>query len=208
MLRTINRKFYAIAGILLLLFCLGYTVLAFSLHEQGQIAIREQETVFIDREIRSLHDLFFEIRFWDRTVFFQDHPEADKKFGALLEQLRKRLMVLGSKPVSVDIKEKLEKVLKFLTEYEKDFNRIIQLKTEQRLYRTRMDTSYRSLSSNVLRSSETRLLKPFFILTHFQKGYRIFRRETEYQALKVATESFGRKFLLANLMDERMKAKS
>ena len=205
MFSTINRKFYTIAGILVLLFSLGYTVVAFFLHQQGQSAIREQEAVFIDREIRSLHDLFFEIRFWDRTVFFQDHPEADKKFGALLEQLRKRLMILNSKPVSVDIKEMLEKVSKFLTEYEKDFNNIIQLKTEQRLYRTRMDASYRSLSSNVLRSNEHSLLKPFFILTHFQKGYHIFRRETEYQALKVAIDSFGRKFLLANLMDERMK---
>ncbi|MEA2039780.1 MAG: histidine kinase dimerization/phosphoacceptor domain -containing protein [Thermodesulfobacteriota bacterium] len=205
MLRTINRNFYTIAGILVLLFGLGYTVVAFFLHEQGQNAIREQEAVFIDREIRSLHDLFFEIRFWDRAVFSQDYPEADKKFGALLEQMRKRLMVLNSKPVSVDVKEKLEKASKFLTEYEKDFNRIIQLKTKQRLNRTRMDTSYRSLSSNVLRSNETSLLKPFFILTHFQKGYRIFRRETEYQALKVAIDSFGRKFLLANLMDERMK---
>ena len=205
MFRTINRKFYTIAGILVLLFGLGYTVVAFFLHEQGQSAIREQEAVFIEREIRSLHDLFFEIRFWDRAVFSQDYPEADKKFGALLEQMRERLMVLNSKPVSEDIKEKLEKASKFLTEYEKDFNRIIQLKTKQRLNRTRMDTSYRSLSSNVLRSNETSLLKPFFILTHFQKGYRIFRRETEYLALKVAIDSFGRKFLLANLMDERMK---
>jgi len=203
--RTINSKFYTIAGILILLFSLGYTVVAFFLHEQGQSAIREQEAVFIDREIRSLHDLFFEIRFWDRAVFSQDYPEADKKFGALLEQMRKRLMVLNGKPVSVDIKEKLEKASKLLTEYEKDFNRIIQLKTEQRLDRTRMDSSYRSLSSNVLRSDETSLLRPFFILTHFQKGYRIFHKETEYQALKVAIDSFRRKFLLANLIDERMK---
>ena len=205
MFRTINSKFYTIAGILILLFSLGYTVVAFFLHEQGQSAIREQEAVFIDREIRSLHDLFFEIRFWDRAVFSQDYPEADKKFGALLEQMRKRLMVLNGKPVSVDVKEKLEKASKLLTEYEKDFNRIIQLKTEQRLDRTRMDSSYRSLSSNVLRSDETSLLRPFFILTHFQKGYRIFHKETEYQALKVAIDSFRRKFLLANLMDERMK---
>ena len=205
MFRTINRKFYAIAGMLLLLFILGYTLLAFSLHKQGQIDMREQEAMFIDREIHSLHDLFLQIRFWDRTIFAQNYPEADKKFGALLTQLRKRLMVLKGKPVTVDIKENLEKISKLLTEYEKDFNMIIQLKTGQRLYRTRMDTTYRSLSSNVLRSNETGLLKPFFILTHFQKGYRIFRRETEYQALKVAIGSFGRKYSLKKPMDERMK---
>jgi hypothetical protein len=158
---------------LILIFGIGYAILAYFLSEQSQNAIVMQETVFIEREIRFLHDLFYEIRFWEREILFQVHPEADKQFGAVMVQMRKRLMALYNKQLSITIKGKLEQVLKGLTQYEEDFNKIIQLKTEQRLHRTRMDTSYRSLVSFVLRSNKTILLKPLFNLTHFLMSYRI-----------------------------------
>ena len=167
MLRSINSRFYAIAGVLILIFSIGYAILAYFLREQSQNAIVMQETVLIEREIRLLYDLFYEIRFWERAILFQDHPEADKQFGAIMVQMRNRLLALYNNELSGSIRRKLEQVLVSLVKYEEEFNRIIQSKTEQRLYRTRMDTSYRSLVSSVLRSNKTNLLKPLFNLTHF-----------------------------------------
>ena len=205
MLRSINSRFYAIAGVLVLIFGIGYSILAYFLRDQSQSAIVMQESVFTEREIRVLHDLFYEIRFWERAILFQDHPEADKRFGAVMVQTRRRLMALHNKQLSISIQSKLEQVLISLTQYEEDFNKIIQSKTEQRLQSTRMDTSYRSLVSAVLKSNKAILLKPLFNLTHFLMSYRIDRRESEYQALKVVMASLESRFLKAKLMDDRVK---
>jgi signal transduction histidine kinase len=191
-------------GVLVLIVSIGYAILAYFLSGQSQSALRTQEAVFIEREIRSLHDLFYEIRFWERAIFIQEHPEADKHFGADVEQMRNRLMALSSKELSISVREKLEQVLKGLTQYEEDFNKIIQSKTEQRLHRTRMDTSYRSLVSFVLRSNETDLLKPLFNLTHFLISYRIDRRESEHQALKLVIDSLENRIIKAELLDDRV----
>ena len=164
-----------------------------------------EETVFTEREIRSLHDLFHEIRFWERAILFQRHPEADKQFGANILQMRKRLLALYSQQIDPSIQGKLKLVSDSLLQYEKFFNEIIQLKTEQRLHRTRMDTSYRSLASFVLRSDNTILLKPLFNLTHFLISYRIDRLESEYQALNVVIQSLDNRIAEADLMDNRVK---
>ena len=183
---------------------IGYAILAYFLSGESQSATRTQETVFLEREIRSLHDLFYEIRFWERAVLVQEHPEADKYFGAGMEQMRNRLTALQDKPLSISVQGKLAQVMDDLTQYEEDFNQIIQSKTEQRLHRTRMDTNYRSLVSFVLRSNKTDLLKPLFNFTHFLIGYRIDRRESEHQALKLVIDSLENRIITAELLDDRV----
>ena len=205
MLRSVNSRFYAIAVVLILIFGIGYAILAFLLREQSQSAIVMQETVFMEREIRFLYDLFYEIRFWERAILFQDDPDAEKQFGKAVVQMRNRLTAMYIKQLSISIKEKLEKALKGLTQYEEDFNKIIQSKTEQRLHRTRMDTRYRSLVSFVLTSNQTILLKPLLNLTHFLISYRIDPLESEYQALQVVIASLENRILDVKLMDDRVK---
>jgi len=202
--RSINSKFYTIVGVLVIIVCIGYAILAYFLSGQSQRTVRTQEAVFIEREIRSLHDLFYEIRFWERTIFTQGHPNAEKQFGVVVAQMRNRLRALYGKPISKSVQKKLEQVVTGLTQYEKDFNKIIQSKTEQRLHRTRMDTSYRSLVSFVLRSNNTELLKPLFNLTHFLIGYRTDSRESEHQALELVIDSLENRIIKAGLFDDRV----
>ncbi|MFZ2041851.1 MAG: hypothetical protein WAV08_14200, partial [Desulfobacterales bacterium] len=95
MLHTINRKFYAIAVILAALFAGIYGGLAYFLGQQSRLADRAQAEVAVEREIRDLKDLFFEIRFWDRSVIFLNHEEADSHSGALTEEIRHRITALG-----------------------------------------------------------------------------------------------------------------
>ena len=204
MFRSINSKFYAIVGVLVFMISIGYAILAYFLSGESQSATRIQETIFLEREIHSLHHWFDEIRFWERAVLVQKDPEAEKYFGAGLEQMRNRLTALQGKPLSISIQGKLVQVLEDLTQYEEDFNKIIQSKTEQRLHRTRMDTNYRSLVSFVLRSNKTDLLKPLFNFTHFLIGYRIDRRESEHQALKLVIGSLENRMITAELLDDRV----
>ena len=87
MLRSVTHKFYLIGGLLILSFLIGYAQLAFFLRHETQSATRGQKAVFLEREIRSLRENFFEMRLWEKALFSQEHPEADKKFGQLLAEL-------------------------------------------------------------------------------------------------------------------------
>lgn len=205
MFHTINSKFYTIAVVLVFLFGLGYSILAFYLHNQNQNTIVVQNAVIFEREIRTLHDLFYEIRFWERSVLFQQHSDAEKKFGAVMEQFRKRIFKMSNTHHGISISKETDLIFQSLIEYEKDFNQIVQHMTDQRLNRTRMDTAYQSLASNVLRSNQTSLLKPLFNLTHYLTGYRIDKRRSEYQALLLVIDYLESKLLQANLIDTRMQ---
>ena len=205
MLRSVIHKFYLIGGLLVVSFLVGYAQLAFFLHHETQSATRGQKAVFLEREIRSLKEKFFEMRLWEKSLFSQEHPEADKKFGQLMELINRYLANLKAQPTGLDIQKGIAKISRLVTEYEKEFNRIIQLRTEQRLGQTLLDSDYQSLISNVLRSNEVSLLRPLFNLSHFQKNYLSNHRESEYHALNVVMGSLENRLLRRSLMDERLK---
>jgi signal transduction histidine kinase len=205
MFHTIRRKFYTIAFVLVCSFGIVYLALAYYTNEQSQSAIRGREDVMIEREIRFLQNLFYEIRLWSIVVIFQEHPDADRKFGLLLGKIKSYLAALNRKPLDANIKSRIPKVGDYLSQYEADFNRIIQLKTQQRLNRTVFNSNYQSLASSVFRSNEPHLLKPLFNLAHFQSGYLAGHRQSEFQALKIVLGSLESKFFKAGLMDERLR---
>ena len=205
MLRSVIHKFYLIGGLLVLSFLVGYAQLAFFLRHETQSAARGQKAVFLEREIRSLKENFIEMRLWEKALFSQEHPEADKKFHKLMELITKNLAFLSTHPTGPDIQRLLADISKLVTQYEKDFNRIIQLRTEQRLGQTLLDSDYQSLISSVLRSNQISLLRPLFNLSHFQKNYLSNHRESEYHALNVVMGSLENRLYREALMDERLK---
>lgn len=205
MLRSVIHKFYLIGGLLVIAFSVGYAQLAFFLHHETQSAIRGQKAVFLEREIRSLKENFIEMRIWEKALFAQEHPEADKRFGHLMELINKDLTILGTQSLSPRIHEGLAKISQLVAQYEKEFNRIIQLGTEQRLGQTLLNSDYQSLTSNVLRSNEVSLLRPLLNLSHFQRNYLSNHRETEYNALNVVLGSLEIRLYRKALLDERLK---
>ena len=204
MLKKVIHKFYLVGGILVLLLLIGYAQLAIFLHYESQSTIRGQEAVLIEREIRSLEDIFFQIRFWEKSILSGKPSEADKKFGTLMEQMNKRLGTLKANPIDEEIEKGIGRVSTFVKQYERAFNKIVQLKTGQRLDQTLFDSNYQSLISNIFRTNEISLLKPLFNLSHFQTGYLSNHRESEYQALKLVVGSLENRLLKKNLLDERL----
>ena len=175
------------------------------LRVQNQNTILVQQAVTFEREIRTLYDMFYESRFWEKSVFFQQLPEAEKNFGAVMDQFRKRISNIPHLEPDISIGEKTGLILETLTRYEEDFNQIVQYMMNQRLNRTRMDTAYKSLASNVLGSNQTSVLKPLFNLTHFLTSYRIDKRKSEYQALLLVVDYLESKLSHAQLIDNRME---
>jgi signal transduction histidine kinase len=204
-LRSVTHKFYLIGGLLILSFLIGYAQLAFFLRHETQSATRGQKAVFLEREIRSLKENFIEMRLWEKALFSQEHPEADKKFRKLMELITTNLAFLSTYPAGPDIQGLLANISKLVTQYETDFNRIIQLRTEQRLGQTLLDSDYQSLVSSVLGSNQISLLRPLFNLSHFQKNYLSNHHESEYHALNVVLGSLENRLSRESLMDERLK---
>ncbi len=206
MLRSINSKFYATAALLVIVFACGYGILSFFLNEQNQLAAQMLENSNIEREIRSLNGLFYEIRFWERKILEEENPEANAQFGTIVKQVKERLTDLQNKQLGPPIQSKLRQIQTSLIEYENIFNLFIQLKTSRNLHRTIMDTSYKSLVSNILNNNQDALFKPLFNLTHFFINYLMHQSESGYRALALVTDYLGKKIKELNLPDERTLA--
>lgn len=204
MFRTVNRKFYGILGLLAVMFCIGYAEMAYFLRKQTQAADQGRRIVGVEREIRTLLHLFFEMRFWERAVFTQEFSDAEQRFGILMARLKGHLAAFSDEPLDAGIADKLGSASELLRAYEKDFNRLMQINTEHRLQRTRIDSSYQSLASSVLSMRNPVFLKPLFVLTQFQMSYTDNPRVSDYQALQVVVESLKARLKLADALDERL----
>lgn len=204
MFRTIHRKFYGILGLLAVMFCIGYAEMAYFLQKQTQAADQGERIVRVEREIRTLLHLFFEMRFWERAVFTQEFSDAEQRFGTLMARLKGHLSAFPKIPVEAGIAEKLGPASELLRAYEKDFNRLMQISTEHRLQQTRIDSSYQSLASSILSMRNPVFLKPLFVLTQFQMSYTDSPRVSDYQALQVVVDSLKARLKQADALDERL----
>lgn len=204
MFRTFNRKFQALAVAIAVLFCLGYAILALFLQEQSETASAVHAATTVEREVRALQNLFYRIRLWDRNVLAGMDPDAERRFGALMAELEHKIAALQGRPLSVRLNWKLHHTGTVLGRYEEMFNRIVQLRTEQRLAATRIESVYRSLVSVILRSDNARLLKPLFNLTHFQTAYFRNHSESEFDAIRLVLSSLRSRQRAANLSDPRL----
>ena len=204
MFRTINQKFYSIAGVLVFLFCFGYAQVAYFINQQTSSAAQVEEIIGIERGTRNLLSLFFRLQYWERAVFTQDFPDAEQNFGQVMAQMKSQLLSLSTRSPSTLVPNEFDRVVSLLATYEQDFNRLNQLNTDQRLQLTRLNSSYQSLVSAILGSGKLNLLKSLLNVTHFQMSYVNNHRQTEYQALQVVLDSLKKKFAQEALLDDRL----
>ena len=206
MFRTINQRFYTIAGVLVFLFCLNYVQLAYFINEESDIAAQGEDIIDIERNIRNLLSLFFRMRYWERAVFSQEFPDAERHFGQIMAEMKSQLSILRIRSPETFISRDLEEVTKVLVSYEQHFNQLNQLNTDHRLQLTRLESSYQSLAYSILDTGKLNFLKPLLIITQFQIGYVRAHQQTEYQALNVVINSLKNKFAQDKLLNERLES--
>jgi len=202
-LNKIIHKFYIVGLILVLSFGLGYAQLAFFFKNESQSTFKVHDTQVVKNDIKQLKHFFIEIRFWERIIFTEGTPEAERKFGLLLRSIHRQLNTLQTNAIALGILDKLDFISQKLTDYETAFGQIVQLKTEQRLGQTLLENTYQSLTANILSGKETRLLHPVFNLSHFQQHYLDNHRLSEYQALKIVLQALERKLQRRQATDKR-----
>ena len=115
MFRTINQRFYTIAGVLVFLFCLNYVQLAYFINKESRIAAQGENIIDLERNIRNLLNLFFRMRYWERAVFTQEFPDAELHFGQIMAEMKSQLSTLRIHSLKNSISQDLEDVAKILS---------------------------------------------------------------------------------------------
>jgi len=205
MFGSVTNRFYIIAVLLGITFILGYIQLAHFLDKSAESNRRGAEAAMIERTVSGLETLYYKMRLHETSLFSLDRPEIEKHLGDFMKQMKDDMVHLGQMPISADMRASLDRISQYLTQHEGEFDRIIQLKTEQRLGRTILDSTYRSLVSTILMSDESNLLKPLFNLSHFHKNYLEDHRESGLQALNLILDLLRDRLVRTKLLDDRTK---
>ncbi|MCG8548920.1 MAG: PAS domain S-box protein [Desulfobacterales bacterium] len=205
MFKTITSKISTIVFLLILLFVMNYGVLAYFLNEQGILASQMLEMAQAERRLHALNGRFYENRFWEKEVLEGKNPGAIANYGASISNLKKRLRDLEDMKINEVIQAKLHAIRIEILEHEKIFNETQQLKTTQNIHRTSLNTSYRSLISNVLNNDTRQLFKPLFNLNHFFIVYIMQQDEPVYHSLMMVIDYFYKKIEQIDPSDRRTK---
>ena len=204
MIVSTKQRFYLIVGLLVLIFCVGYIELAIFIKELSTGAEKVQKAAYIEKDIQKIKQDFWKLRFWESAVQTQSHDEAEKKFGTTIQQIREQLDHFNAKSFDKEFQGKTKPVIDVLARYEKAFNRLTQLETDQRLSQTKVDSSFQVLSSSIWRTNEYSLLKPLINLDRFLDRYIQNKTSSEYQALRMVFSFFSKKLEKTDIMDERV----
>ena len=164
--RTISSKISAIVILLILLFVVNYGLLTYFLNEQELLATQMLQMSQAERKLHALNGGFYEIRFWEKKVLEEKNPDAIANYGASISSIKTELRELEDFETNKTIQSKLHSIRAGILHHETIFNEAQQLKTTQNLHRTSLNTSYRSLSSNILNDDMRQFFKPLFNLNH------------------------------------------
>ncbi len=193
MLRSINSKFYAVVVTLLLSFCSGFVVIAYFLHQQSLSTEQFLNSIELQKDIATLNDSFHNARFWEKVIFYQPNPDAEKSFGSCLEQIRGILLGLESKDIDAELQESLKLVFANVDRYELLISDVLQRKTQARLLDTRLLSTFQSMTSMIMQDPESGLLQPLFGVTHFFIGYQNSRNIEQFRALEFVTRTLAKR---------------
>ncbi len=203
MFRTITGKISAIVFLLILLFVMNYGLLTYFLKEQEILATQMLEMSQAERRLHALNGRFYEDRFWEKEVLEEKNPDAIANYGASISNLKKELKDLENIKTNKAIQSKLHAIRVEILEHEKVFNEAQQLKTTQNIHRTTLNTSYRSLISNVLNNDMRQLFKPLFNLNHFFIVYIMQQDEPVYHSLMMVIDYLNKKIEQIDPSDHR-----
>ena len=190
MFGTVKQRFYLMAGLLFVLSGIGYGGMALFLEQLSASALRGEIATLTDRETRSLEQQFWEIRFWEQAALSQNRPDAEQRFATLLNEAKTQIRQRDPKTAQVLTPPKINQITTLLADYENFFSQLMQLKTQQRLNKTRFDSNYQMLASTIFFMADAgNLYKPLFNVNHFQESYFFIRSEVKYRSLNIAFDS-------------------
>jgi signal transduction histidine kinase/ActR/RegA family two-component response regulator len=206
MVISTKHRFYLIVGMLVLIFCIGYIELAVFITELSQGAEKVRKAAYIEKDVHSIKQDFWKLRFWERAVQTLSHEDADQQFGETIRRIRQQLKNFDPSPFNDQFLGKTEPIHDILTQYENAFSHLIQLETDQRLSQTQIESSFQVLSSSIFMSSDFSLLKPLLNLDRFLDRYVHNKTDSEYKALRMVFSFFQKKLTQSGIVNDRISA--
>lgn len=189
--KSLQYKFISIVVLMLIFYLSIFLMIGFYvLYEEGASA-KKDLALNTNQKITNIKGKFWEIRFWERTLFEQSNSEADQRFGALIKEVGEELANLNNIITDNKIKSDTKLIANLFFEYENLFDDIIQIKTEQRLNQNYLESNYQALASGILQSDNISLMKLQYSLSRFHKDYLKYRRQSEHQAIEIVLASIN-----------------
>lgn len=204
--KNIRRKFYLIVGFLILLFCVGYAELALFVEKLNTSSEAGQISAVINKDIKELEREFWKLRFWEKVVDTEDHPDAEKQFGLAIEEIKKRLLELDPRLFTPELSERTLHIFRLIIEYKNTFDKLVQCETDRRLNQTQIESNYQVMDSAILMKNETDYYKTLRNLDRFLRLYLQTREDAEYQAFRIVFEVLKEKLVKSGLMDDRVSS--
>ena len=187
-LKSIQAIFFLIGGLLLSLFFVEYAFLSYYLERMETSSSKAQSYAVVNKEVQVLEKQFWKLRFWGREIFSQGDPEAQTRFQETAEQIVAALTLARRNRFQDPFTSEKTRIVRLMEEYRDSFDRLMQLQTELRLNRTKIDSNYQVLASIFLMADEPSLIKTLHNLNRFMGGYLTSRRDSEYKAFRMVLE--------------------
>lgn len=204
--KSTKYRFYLIVGLLILVFCVWYLELSGFFRKIALSSEQAQAAIAIARDIQTLQEAFWRLRFWEKSVQTLSHPEADQQFGVTIQEIKERIAAFDPGQFTAEFSEKPTEITALLAQYEGAFNHLMQFETEQRLNRTEIDSTYQVLASTILMDKDSDLLKPLLNLNRFLTAYLQNRRESEFKALMMVFKFLSTKLSQSKILDTRLNS--
>lgn len=204
--KSTKYRFYLIVALLILVLGVWYLELTGFFRRLSLSSERAQAAIAIARDIQTLQEAFWRLRFWEKSVQTLSHPEADQQFGVTIQEIKERIAAFDPGQFTAEFSGKPTEIAALLARYEEAFNHLMQFETEQRLNRTEIDSTYQVLASTILMNQENDLLKPLLNLNRFLTAYLQNRRESEFKALMMVFKFLSTKLSQSNIMDTRLNS--
>lgn len=203
MLGTVKQRFLLMAGLLFALLGMSYGGGVLFMKQLSSSAARSELAMQMDRDIQNLEQRFWETRFWEQAALLQNHPEAEQRFAASLNESKNQIHQIDlqiSSPIAV---QKIHDIADRLAEYESLFSQLTQIRTQQRLNRTNFDSNYQVLASTIFFGSDIGALnRSLFNVNRFQENYFLNRSEARYNSLTIAFDALLHSIQSSEMRDD------
>jgi len=206
MKKSIKKQFYLIVGFTLTIssiLIVYMLVLNNRMNTQINTVIH---TVNIERKISSAVEEFQNARYLQRKILSsglikaEDEIAYDNKLTAMQEILNSIHTVFYGNSSDSPVME----VMQNIDENRQLFVELVQLKTKDRINRTKIDETYKNIVSSVLMQSDMYLIRQLFNMARFKNDYFIFKNASKIKVIKIVANAFKRKVISREIVQGRI----
>ncbi len=206
MKKSIKKQFYMIVGFTLTISSILIVYMLVLNHRMNTQINTVIHTVNLERKISSAVEEFQDARYLQRKILSsglikaEDEIAYDNKLTAMQEILSSIHTVFYANSSDSPVME----VMQNIDQNRQLFAELVQLKTKDRINRTKIDETYKNIVSSVLMQSDMYLIRQLFNIARFKNDYFIFKNASKVKVIKIVANAFKRKVISKEIVQGRI----